>query len=115
MDEQRKTSTPIYRHTIADEKKKERFRRYKYKQVLTSFALMLALTLFAFYAIASEEIGSAFAIPFILVLATVQVLLQLAYFMHLNEKDKGYPIIFMFAGFFVGMITIVALVHLNFI
>lgn len=55
-------------------------------QVIT-FALMIFLTLVAFVAVAYPKTFSPiFSVPFILLLAVVQVIFQLYYFMHMSHK-----------------------------
>jgi cytochrome c oxidase subunit IV len=72
---------------------------------------MLTFTVIAFLAIGTESIPALFAIPFVMFLATVQVVLQLFIFMHLKERGSGYSIMFITAGIFIGVITIAALIH----
>ncbi|WP_261179336.1 hypothetical protein [Anaerobacillus sp. CMMVII] len=49
------------------------------KHQIITFALMIFFTALAFLAIASDIIPASFAVPFILILAAVQVILQLYY------------------------------------
>lgn len=76
---------------------------------LTSFAIMIFLTLIAFTTVAAG-FSAYLIVPIILLLAAVQVVLQLYYFMHLNSKGTGMIAFFMFSGMFVAFITILALV-----
>ncbi|WP_394232646.1 cytochrome c oxidase subunit IVB [Niallia oryzisoli] len=76
-------------------------------QVIT-FALMIFLTLIAFVAVGYEGFSSWFTIPFILLLAGVQVAYQLYYFMHMSHKGHEMPALFMFSGVFVAIITVIA-------
>ncbi len=80
-------------------------------QVIT-FALMIFFTALAFLAVASDIIPASFAIPFILILAVVQVILQLYYFMHLNQKGHEWPNAFMISGIIVVIPMIAALMLL---
>lgn len=52
---------------------------------------MIGLTFVAFLTIASEDVGNWFAVPFILLLAGIQVAFQLYYFMHMNQKGMKHP------------------------
>ncbi|RNF40706.1 cytochrome c oxidase subunit IVB [Planococcus salinus] len=76
---------------------------------LTSFAMMIFLTLIAFTAVAAD-FSPYLIVPIILLLAAVQVVLQLYHFMHLKEKGTGMIAFFMYSGMFVAFITILALV-----
>ncbi|WP_096435541.1 cytochrome C oxidase subunit IV family protein [Alteribacter populi] len=77
-----------------------------------SFVFMIFLTSLAFLTIASDTIPSGFAIPFILIIATVQVVMQLYYFMHLNEKGTGWANVMLWTGVFVAALTIATLMLL---
>lgn len=74
-----------------------------------SFALMILFTVAAFIAVGSE-MSSWFTIPFIMVLAAVQVVFQLYYFMHMSHKGHEAPALFLYSGLFIGLVTILAFV-----
>lgn len=76
---------------------------------LTSFAIMIFLTLIAFTMVAAD-FSNYLIVPIILLLAAIQVVLQLYHFMHLSNKGHGTIAFFMFSGMFVAFITILALV-----
>jgi len=73
-----------------------------------SFTLMIFLTLIAFAAVAMKGFTAWFTIPFILLLAAVQVVFQLFYFMHMSHKGHEAPTLFLFSGLFVGLVAILA-------
>ncbi|PLR84080.1 cytochrome c oxidase subunit IVB [Bacillus canaveralius] len=75
-------------------------------QVIT-FSLMIFLTLVAFAAVAYDGFTGWFTIPFILLLAVVQVIFQLYYFMHMSHKGHEAPSLFLFSGVFVAAITVI--------
>lgn len=89
------------------------FRRQKnkleMKAQIISFVLSLVLTGIAFLAVASESISHWFTVPFILILAVVQVLFQLYYFMHMKDKGHEGPALFMYSGILFAAIIIAAL------
>lgn len=76
---------------------------------VVSFALMILFTVAAFIAVGAE-MSMWFTIPFILLLAAVQVVFQLYYFMHMSHKGHEAPSIFLYSGLFIGLITILAFV-----
>ncbi|MBU8877684.1 cytochrome c oxidase subunit IVB [Bacillus sp. FJAT-29790] len=76
------------------------------KHHVISFALMIFLTLVAFVAVGYEGFSAWFIVPFILILAGVQVIFQLYYFMHMSNEGHEGPKIFMYSGMFIGFITI---------
>ena len=73
---------------------------------LVSFALMIFLTLIAFAAVAIKGFSAWFTVPFIILLAVVQVIFQLYYFMHMSHKGHEAPSLFLYSGVMVGAITI---------
>ena len=71
---------------------------------------MIFLTLIAFVAIGYDGISDGFAVITILLLAIVQVIFQLYYFMHMSHKGHELPAMFLYSGLTVGAITILAFV-----
>jgi cytochrome c oxidase subunit 4 len=74
---------------------------------IVSFSLMIFLTLIAFVAVAIK-FNPWFTAPFIILLAAVQVIFQLYYFMHMSHKGHEAPSLFLYSGLFVGVLTILA-------
>ncbi|TDQ42286.1 cytochrome c oxidase subunit IVB [Aureibacillus halotolerans] len=91
-------------------RKKQKQEEMKH-QVIT-FSLMILLTIVSFIAVAYEEFSRDFVVPFILLLAVVQVAYQLYYFMHMKNKGHQSAMLFLFSGVFVAALTIVALMAL---
>ncbi|MCY9189795.1 cytochrome c oxidase subunit IVB [Bacillus mojavensis] len=89
-------------------KKKKHAQEMKYQ--VMSFGLMIGLTLVAFLTVATDGIGTWFTIPFIILLAAIQVIFQLYYFMHMNQKGHEAPALFLYSGMFVAFITVLAFV-----
>ncbi|MBM4764062.1 cytochrome c oxidase subunit IVB [Bacillus sp. B15-48] len=73
-----------------------------------SFSLMIFLTLIAFAAVGFADITNWFTIPFILLLAVVQVIFQLYYFMHMSHKGHEAPQLFIYTGVFIAFIMVLA-------
>ena len=78
-------------------------------QVIT-FALMIFFTLIAFAAVAIDGFSGWFIKPVIILLAVIQVIFQLYYFMHMKHKGHGTVTLFIFSGALVGAITVLAFV-----
>ncbi|WP_078547365.1 cytochrome c oxidase subunit IVB [Litchfieldia alkalitelluris] len=74
---------------------------------LVSFAITLFLTLVAFFAVAAD-FDAWYTVPFILLLAVVQLIFQLYYFMHMSHKGHEAPALFLYSGVLVGLITVLA-------
>lgn len=79
------------------------------KHQVTSFVMMIFLTLIAF-ATVYAGFSKWFTIPFILLLGVVQVIFQLYYFMHMNQRGHEAVMLFLFSGAFIGFVTILAYV-----
>lgn len=79
------------------------------KYQVVSFALMIILTLIAFIAVIYGDFSGYFVVPFIVLLAAVQVIFQLYYFMHMSHKGHEAPTLFMYSGILVAFITVLAL------
>lgn len=79
---------------------------------LVSFALMIFITSMAFLAIGSDAVPNGFAIPFILILAGIQVTLQLYFFMHMNDKGTAWVNVMIWSGIFVAALTVASLMLL---
>jgi cytochrome c oxidase subunit IV len=75
---------------------------------VVSFALMIFLTLIAFAVVAIKGFSAWFIVPFILLLAIVQVIFQLYYFMHMSHKGHEAPSLFLYSGLLVGLVTVLA-------
>ncbi|MCP3026241.1 cytochrome c oxidase subunit IVB [Halobacillus sp. A5] len=76
------------------------------KQQVISFALMILFTLIAF-GMVLLEIGSVFLVPTLLLLAVIQVLFQLYYFMHMKNKGHDMVAVMMYGGLSVAILTII--------
>ncbi|MEH7122995.1 cytochrome c oxidase subunit IVB [Bacillus sp. JJ1532] len=76
------------------------------KHHIISFSLMIFLTLVAFVAVGYEGFSGWFIVPFILILACVQVIFQLYYFMHMSNEGHEAPKLFMYSGMLIAFVTI---------
>ena len=77
---------------------------------VVSFSLMIFLTLIAFAAVGYGDFSPWFVIPFIFLLAIVQVIFQLYYFMHMSHKGHELPAFFLYSGVGAGFLTVLAFV-----
>lgn len=75
---------------------------------LISFSMMIFLTFIAFAVVGYAGGSASFAIPVLLLLAVVQVIFQLFYFMHMNKTGHEAPKLFLFSGLGLGLITVLA-------
>jgi len=101
MANQTNTGNP---HVDLAYRRKKNAEEMKYQVI--SFVLMIALTLIAFFAVGYNEFSHWFSVPFILLLAIVQVAFQLYYFMHMSHKGHELPSLFIYGGVLVAFVTV---------
>jgi cytochrome c oxidase subunit 4 len=75
-----------------------------------SFILSLVLTALAF-AVVMAEMGRTFTILFILTLGIIQVVFQLAFWMHMKDRGHGYAIVGLITGAIVALTGVAAVVY----
>jgi cytochrome c oxidase subunit 4 len=76
---------------------------------VTTFAIMIFLTLIAFTAVYAD-FSPNLVVPIILLLAVIQVIMQLYYFMHMSHKGHENAKFFLFSGAFVAFLTVLTFV-----
>jgi|SRR5690625_318686 len=79
------------------------------KKQMISFGLMIVLTLTSFGLVASGSLSKLYAIPFLLIMAVVQVAFQFYYFMHLKDKGHGMPATLIYGGVWAALLTLAGL------
>ncbi|OCA85574.1 cytochrome c oxidase subunit IVB [Bacillus sp. FJAT-27225] len=90
-----------------------KYRKKKSKEEMRyqiiSFSMMLFLTFIAFGAV-GVGFSTWFTVPLIVLLAVIQVIFQLYYFMHMSHKGHALPSLFLYGGLLIGLLTILAMV-----
>jgi cytochrome c oxidase subunit 4 len=76
---------------------------------VTTFAIMIFLTLIAFTAVYAD-FSPNLVVPIILLLAVIQVIMQLYYFMHMSHKGHENAKFFLFSGVLVAFLTVLTFV-----
>jgi cytochrome c oxidase subunit 4 len=87
----------VYSKSQTEYEYTRRVRREAMRGQVTTFAIMIFLTLIAFSAVAAG-FSEYFVVPILLLLAAIQVVLQLYYFMHMSEKNHGMAAFFLYSG-----------------
>lgn len=77
------------------------------KHQIITFMMMIFFTIIAFVAVAFD-FSVWFIKPIILLLAVVQVIFQLYYFMHMKNRGHGMAALFLYSGLTVGLLTVLA-------
>ncbi|WP_124726534.1 cytochrome C oxidase subunit IV family protein [Staphylospora marina] len=75
-----------------------------------SFVVMIVLTAAAFYLVATDVVAEHLVLPLMLILAAIQVLLQLFVFMHLDRKGSGFITAFMVLGIVIAVVSAVGII-----
>lgn len=89
-------------HVPDNERYKHRYRHEGPQKHIVVFILSIALTLIAFAAVAAGDVNPTFAVILLLVMAVIQVIVQMGFWMHLKDKGHLLPIIFMLGGFIIA-------------
>jgi|GEM_PF-299952 len=86
---------------------------HEFKHHMWSYIASIALTVLAFVAVWAKVIDNTLVLGmFLVLLATIQVVFQLFIWMHMNQKGHEFPIMFIFSGVFVAIVTVAALMLL---
>lgn len=75
-----------------------------------SFVVMIILTGIAFYLVLTNAVDTNLVVPIIIVLASIQVLLQLFIFMHLDQRGSKFYTTFMFLGVIIAVVSAVGII-----
>jgi len=94
------TSSPKVRHKVEGPK----------NHYLT-FAASILLTMLAFAAVIYGGMSKAFLVPFLIFMAIIQVVMQLAYWMHMKDRGNAFPIIGLAFGAIVALTAVAAGVY----
>lgn len=75
-----------------------------------SYAISILLTALAFFAVANPALNKTFKIVFIVGMATIQVIFQFVFWMHMKEKGHIYAAIGIIFGVVIALCAAVAAV-----
>ncbi|GGH74370.1 cytochrome c oxidase subunit 4 [Pullulanibacillus pueri] len=88
-------------------------RKRELQHYYVSFVLMILFTILAFAAVMLRDSINDYLIAiFIVTMAIVQVVFQLYYFMHMKDKDHGFPSLFLYGGAAVAFLTVISFVSI---
>jgi cytochrome c oxidase subunit IV len=77
---------------------------------LISFALMIVLTIAAFWLVATHTVPEHLILPLILLFAVIQVFLQLFTFMHLDQKGSAHYTLFIMLGIVIAVVSAIGII-----
>lgn len=75
-----------------------------------SFALSILLTILAFVVVIAE-MGRTFTLMFIVLLALIQAVFQLAFWMHMKDRGHLYAMIGISFGFIIALTGVASVVY----
>src|SRR5690242_16498412 len=76
-----------------------------------SYIVSIVLTMIAFAAVLYGGLDHKFLLIFLVVMALVQILFQLVYWMHMKERGHVYAAVALGFGFFIALTAVVAGVY----
>jgi len=76
-----------------------------------TFMISILLTMLAFAAVIFGGMTKAFLLPFLIIMALVQAVFQLAYWMHMKDRGHAFPIIGLAFGFIIALTALAAAVY----
>ena len=101
--------THVYVKSQTEYEYARRKRKEDMRTQVTTFAIMIFLTLIAFTSVAAG-MSAYFVVPVILLLAAIQVVLQLYYFMHMSEKGHEITTFFLYTAALIGFTVILTFI-----
>ncbi|WP_256758767.1 cytochrome C oxidase subunit IV family protein [Cohnella sp. WQ 127256] len=93
-------------HTASEEAPKRHKVEGPQKHIV-GFVMSLALTIIAFAAVSAGEINATFTYIILVSMAVIQVIIQMAFWMHMKDRGHLFPIVGIFAGVFVVITMVV--------
>lgn len=82
------------------------------KNHIITYAISMLLTFIAFVAAANDSLSPSLVIFLLVMMALVQVIVQMAFWMHMKDKGHFYALIGVFTGFIVALTAVAAAVYL---
>jgi cytochrome c oxidase subunit IV len=79
-----------------------------------SYIISIVLTMLAFAVVMYGGLDRSFIIIFLMGLAVIQVIFQLAYWMHMKEKGHLFPIVGLLFGTIIALTAVAAGVYWTF-
>ena len=71
------------------------------KKHIVAFIMSLALTIIAFAVVSAGEINTTFTYVILVTMAVLQVIIQMAFWMHMKDRGHLFPKIAIFTGGFI--------------
>jgi cytochrome c oxidase subunit IV len=99
-------------HQVTSDNSKRRHKHEGKQKHIIAFIFSIVLTLIAFATVGSAgEVNPTFTVIILLVMAVLQVVIQMGYWMHMKDKGHMIPIMFMIGGAIIALTAIVMAVY----
>ncbi|ALS29815.1 cytochrome C oxidase subunit IV family protein [Paenibacillus cisolokensis] len=93
-------------HTLTEERPRRHRLEGPQKHVI-AFIFSVVLTLLAFALVMSGEMNETFIYIMLVTMAILQVIIQMAFWMHMKDRGHLFPIIGIFGGAFVAFTCVI--------
>lgn len=95
-------------HQSASESSSNKRHRHEGPQKhIIAFIFSIVLTIIAFIAVMVGEVNKTFTYIIIMVMAILQVVIQMAYWMHMKDRGHLLPIVFIFGGAIIAFTGVI--------
>lgn len=88
-------------HHSAAEEQSQRHKHEGPRKHIVAFIFSILLTIIAFTMVAAGEVNTSFIYICLLLMAILQVFIQMSFWMHMKDRGHIYPIIGILMGVFV--------------
>lgn len=85
----------------------KRYRHEGPRKHIIAYIFSMLLTLIAFATVIAGEINTTFTYILLIVMAILQVIIQMSYWMHMKDRGHLFPIIGILSGVFVAFTLVV--------
>jgi cytochrome c oxidase subunit 4 len=98
-------------HAAAVEQPKKRVRHEGPKKHIIAYIFSLILTILAFAVVVTGEVRASFVYVMLMLMAGVQVFIQMAFWMHMKDRGHLFPIIGILSGVIIVFTMIIMAVY----
>jgi cytochrome c oxidase subunit 4 len=98
-------------HAASVEQPKKRARHEGPKKHIIAYIFSLVLTILAFAVVVTGDVSVNFVYVMLVLMAAVQVFIQMAFWMHMKDRGHLYPIIGILSGVIVVFTMIIMAVY----
>jgi cytochrome c oxidase subunit 4 len=98
-------------HAAAVEQSKKRVRHEGPKKHIIAYIFSLVLTILAFAVVVTGDVSVNFVYVMLVLMAAVQVFIQMAFWMHMKDRGHLFPIVGILSGVVIVFTMIIMAVY----